>query len=505
MAVQGKAPAEARIYHEQSARTKRMNNFTLLGVLTLDVVVFTVLLIKRLTETQYSIINYVVMALCIVSVILNSVLRRMNPVSESYRYIATGTYAVIYTIVIFIIPDFYISLMLIAILIGAIVYYDKKFSTIFALYMILINLIRTVLFVMRDPEPKMAIVEITTFVVLCVCMVAINMAVRIGTDFTRDTVGAAVDERNKADTILSEVLEINRVVEENINSTAGIVNELEHSISTVNVTVEEIANSASSVTQSVIEQTYMTESIQNDIKDTVSSAENVLAVVEASTSSISEIMQSFRLMRGQSEEIASINENVRDAMSQLQEKAKAVNEIVGAIVNISSQTNLLALNASIEAARAGEAGKGFAVVADEIRSLAEETRQSTVHITDILNELNSKAAYATDIVSHSIEVTGKQSGSINDVSESMDKVNANMDILSENSADINKKVNEVADSNKTIVDNISQVSAVCEEITASTENAAGITNQTEVLTEKAVGMLNEVLEVSKRLEKYQTR
>jgi methyl-accepting chemotaxis protein len=83
-----------------------------------------------------------------------------------------------------------------------------------------------------------------------------------------------------------------------------------------------------------------------------------------------------------------------DAIAQrshsLGERSKAIDEILGLIIDIGAQTNLLALNAAIEAARAGEAGKGFAVVASEVRKLAERSIGSTDSIRELVHAIQAE-------------------------------------------------------------------------------------------------------------------
>ena len=103
---------------------------------------------------------------------------------------------------------------------------------------------------------------------------------------------------------------------------------------------------------------------------------------------------------------------IADSIVRLSEQSIAIGEIISSVGDLASQSNLLAVNASIEAAKAGEHGKGFAVVAQEVRSLAEQSKESTEQIRRILNDIQkaiSSAVMATEQGGKTVENSVLQS------------------------------------------------------------------------------------------------
>jgi methyl-accepting chemotaxis protein len=206
-----------------------------------------------------------------------------------------------------------------------------------------------------------------------------------------------------------------RMIENLRRTTANIseaVNQLGSSASEILAATTQVASGTAETATAISETTTTIEEVRQAGQLSSKKAQNVSdiarRVAEVSgkgQKSVEETAEGMRHIRDQMDSIAA-------TIVRLSEQSQSIGGIIAIVNDLADQSNLLAVNAAIEATRAGEQGKSFAVVAQEIRSMAEQSKQATAQVRDILGDVQkstSAAVMATEQGSKAVEEGVKQS------------------------------------------------------------------------------------------------
>jgi methyl-accepting chemotaxis protein len=172
-----------------------------------------------------------------------------------------------------------------------------------------------------------------------------------------------------------------------------------------------------------------------------------------------------------------------ERIGQLNERTQQIGGITLTVKDLADQSNMLALNAAIEAVRSGEHGKGFGVVAREIRSLADQSIESTNRVRDILSDISQAML---DTTRSTEQGQGRMASSLRQMSATGENLKQLVTIVQSNATAVRQIAGAVAQQNA----GISQISNAVTDLSRMMEDTQGGLQATT----KAATVLQEVAE-----------
>lgn len=283
--------------------------------------------------------------------------------------------------------------------------------------------------------------------------------------------------------------------------------------------MQEVVNNTNSAVDTITDNTTVHVDKVEDIKvktDSISRAvDNIHKNIEGLKESVDTVTECNDKAADIMKELICISEESGHAMEEVSKETQRTNEsaqeirkVTEIIAGISNQTNLLALNASIEAARAGENGRGFAVVAEQIRALADQSRESTEHINNIVNGLIENSGISVETVKKVTDAFEKQDAKIKDTEAIFGTLNSEINRVGDAIGGITGEVDDLENHKNNIalgVDNLTefaQQNAQSGKITRDNmKNLESVMDNCKSSTDRIVGVSNELVKEIKSISK----
>lgn len=297
-------------------------------------------------------------------------------------------------------------------------------------------------------------------------------------------------------------------IQGNSNAVTGMALTLTEIATETSRSTEEVSQTITGVAESTSVQTQDTETTANQMNDLA----DELTKIDQAVSQMGEQADKTMVVNGTNmfatkevednwKENLAIMDTLKSRIEEVDMDIQNIEGIVQAITNISKKTNLLALNASIEAARAGEAGRGFAVVAEEIRTLAEQSSESSTNIQDIIQTIQGKSTGMVKQLEETHEGSEVQTEKISEalssseaVSSQLEQLVGSMVIVMQSSTLINDKKDEV-------VAQLENIAASAQENAAGTEQVSANAQEILATMEEFTSYINTLELVAQELKK----
>ncbi len=287
------------------------------------------------------------------------------------------------------------------------------------------------------------------------------------------------DDAGEVISVMKIAADISKTKHAAINAKKELKQEALVGLSEISSAINEIANGAKN-------QAQLTDQSSEKIETVLSSSKQMAVVAEqielASSEGVSNSIEGDTMVSDMVSTMQILSEmagKTQGNMSSLVNRITEISNILKVIQDIAAQTNLLALNAAIEAAQAGEAGRGFAIIAKEVRNLAENSKNSTKEIEEMIMGIQTDTTKVSEdlkSVTNGVDLSSDKSEKVKNIFRKMSESSKATSSLSKEIVDAaNYQVKEI----QSVVGNIENIVIVAEETAAGSEEVAAATKGLE--------------------------
>lgn len=261
--------------------------------------------------------------------------------------------------------------------------------------------------------------------------------------------------------------------------------------------MEEVSAGAADTAEHVQNQRLQTEAIQNKVDDVSDAASQIDESMQQTLEALKNGNHDVALLVTEVETSVANGVTVTEKLEILRHYMEEMNTIVELIGGITSQTSLLALNASIEAARAGEAGRGFSVVATEISGMATRTKEATVNITALIDNVTDAIQEVVGVISQMVSCINDEKQGAANAAKSFETIQECTHAIHGYMGKLVHNVSELKESNQTIVDSVQTISAISEEVAAHAGETMDSEEKNSIVMAEIAGILQELVALTK--------
>lgn len=321
-----------------------------------------------------------------------------------------------------------------------------------------------------------------------------------------------VDERSSKHAVFNGLIDYFGLVREKFFSYSKDVHEKGENLTEVGEYASEKADivraAIDEVGRGLTKQLAATEESAASMEEMTQAIEDLsvrsLQISEQSNTTLELTQEGNEKLKDSLDKMNQFNQTVNitfDAINKLGEKSHEIGTIVKVITGISEQINLLALNAAIEAARAGEHGKGFAVVADEVRKLAEQSRQSSSEVSNIVKNIQEETGIVVNSMQQGTEELKDTNTTLVEVGSMFKQILATTKIIAENNENSSASTQELSSASQQIMATIVEIASISRESVEMFEELLEISDDELTAMQKLVQVAKNLVELTDDVNK----